>query len=160
MLSLIETREAGPVLEAVTIDVLEDEAFLFADADTDAPAVVGQELQGALMSFSGPIDGVLGLALPAELAAELTANILGLEPDDPEAAATAPDAFKEVLNVICGQFLTNCYGSAPVFELSIPQTATTDAPEWVREWARSEQLHFLVDEEPVLAFICAKAVEK
>ena len=47
MPSLIETREAGPVLEAVTIDVLEDEAFIFADVDAD---VVVRSV-GTLMNY-------------------------------------------------------------------------------------------------------------
>jgi hypothetical protein len=139
------TREmAGQVLQ----DVLEKQAFLFVD-----PAEGGEAPDAGLLAtslrFAGARTGGIALAAPLELAREIAAGILGCEPDDPQAEERAGDACKEILNIACGQALTAWFGTAPIFDLGIPEArelSETEAADWS---ASPDVLAFSVDGRPL-----------
>jgi len=101
--------------------VLETAAFMtiwpFQESDGELPVPD----VSASMTFSGPCSGRLTLRVATEILPLLTQNMLGeLEPDDsPEEKGR--DALKEVLNMICGNLLTEWQGSDPIFHLSPPE---------------------------------------
>jgi CheY-specific phosphatase CheX len=135
---------AGQVLQ----EVLERQAFLFVD-----PAEGGESLDSGLLTtslrFAGACAGGLSLAAPMELAREIAAGILGCEPDDPMAEERAGDACKELLNITCGQALTTWFGTAPVFDLGIPESRLL-SPEEAADWtAAPDVLAFSVDGRPL-----------
>jgi hypothetical protein len=135
---------AGQVLQ----EVMERQAFLFIDpAEGGEPPGAG--LIATSLRFAGPRAGGLALAAPLELAREIAAGILGCEPDDDDAEERAGDACKEIVNITCGQALTAWFGTAPVFDLGIPESkvmSTDDAADWA---ASPDVMAFSVDGRPL-----------
>jgi chemotaxis protein CheY-P-specific phosphatase CheC len=114
-------------LSAVAARVLEDAAFLFveagdAEAAIDGPAVV------AAMDFGGPAAGRLHLQVPPDLAAELAANLLGVDAGDPESEGRGEAAVGELLNMIGGLFTAEAFGTGVVCPLGIPEVRTVEGP--------------------------------
>jgi hypothetical protein len=131
--------------------VLEQLAFMFAEpAGRDAFAAPDGEWLALSMGFSGPLSGALQLAVPPGLCVALAANMLGMDDDDEEAADKGLDAMKEVLNVTCGNILTELAGTEPVFTLTIPEVKPLDAPGWADWLADPAAMGFLIDEHPAL----------
>jgi CheY-specific phosphatase CheX len=82
----------------------------------------------ATMSFSGHSNGNLTLQLVSRVLDMLAENMLGEPPEGEDADEKRRDALKEVLNMICGNFLTQWAGEDPVFELSPPSIVEIDSP--------------------------------
>ena len=138
-------------LEQVIAGVLQELTFMFADpADEDDTVAPDEECIKAKISFKGPVSGDLGLVFPRSLCFELIANILGLEQEDISEPSDAEDALKELLNVVCGQFLTTTFGSGLLFDLSIPAVEMIDRKAWERQQAEPDTTVILVEDEPVL----------
>ena len=138
-------------LETVISNVLQELAFMFADPGTDEDAIAPQEAcLKAKISFQGPLCGDLGLVFPQSLCFEMIANILGLEPEDISEPGDAEDALKELLNIVCGQFLTSAFGSGLVFDLSIPTVEHLDSVAWDQQQQAPDTTVLLVEDEPVL----------
>lgn len=129
-------------------EVLERFAFMFVEPPDEAVAAPAEPMLAARMGFDGPLRGTVALAVPAPLARELAANVLGVEPDDGE--AMPGDALKELLNVVVGNLLTALAGEAPVFDLTIPELVRFDASHWDALAGKQGSLVLLVDEQPVL----------
>jgi hypothetical protein len=108
-----------PNLATVVVNVLGDLAFMVTD---DGPG----ELPGGTVwmcgeiSFRGSVAGTLRCWCTRDLATKLAANLLAVEPHEGEAQIGAEDALREFMNVLCGQLVTSWYGTAGVFNLSIP----------------------------------------
>ncbi len=107
-------------LTTVFSDVLSDLAFMFTDDEPAEPSPGSLWLEGTIR-YQGPVSGELRVLCPMEFTRLLAANLLGIDADDAEAEARSPDALREFLNVLCGQFVTAAYGHDKVFDLSIPQ---------------------------------------
>jgi two-component system chemotaxis response regulator CheY len=90
--------------------------------DMDAP------LLHAHIGFAGEVSGEIGLLFDPALATLLAARILGIESGDQLLEDMIEDAIKELLNVVCGQFLTMSFGETPVFSLTVPHVFTLGAP--------------------------------
>ena len=146
----MESR-AKELLSGVFCDVLEKQAFMFADPvdKEDLPSIEADCIR-ARIGFTGEMDGELVLLVPGEMCAEIAANILGTDADDELSIQRGQDALKELLNVTCGQFLTTFAGEKPVFDLSVPEITTLDAEGWQASLDDSDTLAFLVDESPAL----------
>lgn len=115
------------VVTDVFTHVIEQTAFMFGEpAPRDTLAIIGAGFVQAAMSFRGPMQGTLLLAVPRSACLEITGNVLGMEVDDPFVAERATDSLKEILNVTCGHILTELAGEAPVFDLSIPEVKDLD----------------------------------
>ena len=116
-----EIREA---MEVVSVRILEDAAFLFADPlpPSDAPASDWNP-DGAEIRWDGPSQGVMRIWAPRALQMALAANMLGLEDSDPTADTAGTDALREILNMVAGNTLTEAWGPGPVFQLTIPERA-------------------------------------
>ncbi len=117
---------SGTAVQVVS-DIMEQFAFLFplqiSKDEFTIPAEQGVE---TTICFTGPQNGELRLLLPQSLCTEIAANVLGIEPEDRDAAEKGPDAACELLNMICGRFISDHYGNKDVFELDPP---TADAPK-------------------------------
>ncbi len=107
-------------LQTIVSDVLGNLAFLVSD-DVDAAAPVNRaDALTCTIQYQGPVSGELGCRCTPNFARQLTANLLGLDPADPAAQASAHDAVREFMNVLCGQFVTAVHGHEGVFNLTIP----------------------------------------
>jgi CheY-specific phosphatase CheX len=109
------------VLTEVANETLEKLAFLFAfpdderDGDGQEPAVIGR------VGFNGHFDGSLLMIVSESVIPELAANMLGLEDDAEISTAEQQDAFKEILNVICGNVLPAIAGEKVEFNIEAPE---------------------------------------
>ncbi|MCP3885882.1 MAG: chemotaxis protein CheX, partial [Propionibacteriaceae bacterium] len=115
-------------LSVVFCDIVEKLTFMFPEPATAA------ELPGGFagyvrvaMDFSGDASGTIVLAVPAEMCAELAANLLGMDPEDEEVQLRARDALQELLNVFTGHALTTLHGDASTCDLTVPVSADMDA---------------------------------
>jgi len=110
--------------------VLESVAFMFLVAHDDAedPPPPGEFFRSR-MSFSGAVSGVLSLTVPRMLAAQMAANAMGIEPDDPVALSHDADIVGELLNITCGHVVEALAGSEPI-ALEPPVVTRHDADKW------------------------------
>lgn len=110
--------------------VLEKQVFMFAEPIDPAGFDPGGGAWLAVtMGFSGEFPGRVLLAAPEAMAPEVAANFLGVDSCSEAAIAEAPDAIKELLNILCGNLLTALAGVEPVFELTTPRVAPLPGPE-------------------------------
>ncbi len=139
------------ILLDVVCEVLEKIAFMFAEPLPKEELMFDDKgLIKASMNFSGELSGSISIIIPDDMSLELASNIMGVEPDDESIKDQALDSLKEVLNVICGQFLTSFGGDEPIFDLTIPEISSSDNKN-VDEMIQSpNSLGFLVDEHSVL----------
>jgi len=138
------------VLEDILSGVLQEQAFMFAEHFGGELEIPAPPFIHARIRFDGPFDGHLGLIFSHALSMELIANMLGLDPDDIDSEEDAADALKELLNIVCGQFLATAFGNTLVFDLAIPSVAQIGSEEWSAQLATEETTALLVEDEPVL----------
>lgn len=122
------TSVTEDVLVEVAASVLEDVAFVFVERSPAPPPWSGDVLV-AKLAYSGPEDGVLAVTASPALAARFAANMLGVEPDDPEATAGTRDAVGEMVNVIVGSMVARVFGTAELCQLGVPRVVLAPAPD-------------------------------
>ena len=139
------------VLTKMFAEVAEQMAFLFCEpAREEELSASTSSYVEARMTFLGPRRGALRIATTPELCRQVSANVLGIEPEDEQAQRGADDALKELLNVTCGRFLTAIAGEEAVFDLSVPAVSRLSAEEWGRFCRESEMARLMVEDSPVL----------
>jgi hypothetical protein len=76
---------------------------------------------------------------------------LGIDEDEEDLPFDLPmDALKELLNTICGQFITSRFGDKPVFDLTVPETKIISFDEWQESVDSGNFLALIVEDEPIL----------
>lgn len=146
----VEQRDAST---EVLCEVLEKLAFMFGEPVEDGQEAELQTPAEAYLGcirFNGSSKGVLSLAVGTDMCIELAANMLGTDPDDPDAEQDARDALMELLNITCGNLLTTLYGVETVFELTPPEAIKIDASDWARLEADPESFAFIIEDYPAL----------
>jgi hypothetical protein len=114
------------LLADVLGSVLQDSAFIFAEP-VDATEPLSPPLFSAELAFESARGGVLRLTTSPRGSVEIAANMLGIDPHDPEAEEQARAALAEVLNVVGGAFVTRYFGSKVPSQLGLPHTELLDA---------------------------------
>ncbi|MCK5520813.1 MAG: chemotaxis protein CheX [Candidatus Marinimicrobia bacterium] len=119
------------LLNNVVCSVFEQMAFMFGDpidcSDCEPPS---DNILKVSMSFSGDKEGYIELLIVENMCPVIASNVLGVSPDDEKANIYGIDSVKEMLNVICGQALTELEGEEPVFNLSVPQEESVKVKYW------------------------------
>ncbi|MEI8242060.1 MAG: chemotaxis protein CheX [bacterium] len=145
------STENMETLRSVAIKVLERFAFLLADPLEHA--VVASHADGfwlVQVIFRGPRQGALALIATPILARQLAANLYGYEQGDEVTPEQAEDALKELLNVICGDYLHRMDGSAAIYDLSAPECSAITG-EAVQLWLKRHAHGFLsVEGHPMI----------
>ena len=119
------------ILAEVFCSVIERESFMFGYAIDKNTATPSDSMQKASLTFTGEkVSGSISLVLPESLSLELAANMLGAEPEEEFVQEQSKDALGELLNVLCGQFLTTVEGEIPIFDLTVPVVTSIDNSEW------------------------------
>ena len=137
--------------------VLQDMTFAFAEAPEDEILHTDEsEFLHATIEFNGPSSGELGIAAPKGLCTELTAGLLGLEPDEVEAQDSVSDTLGELLNVTCGNFTTAMFGEETLIGQSIPRVEQMDNSGWAKLVAGSETVKFIIDDVPLIAHVSVR----
>ena len=106
-------------LTMLVSEVLGNLAFMVSD-DEPVQLPPGAVWLQCEINYQGPVGGTMCCWCTRDFAIQLAANLLGIEPDEGDAHASAEDACREFLNVLCGQLITAWHGSEAVFNVSIP----------------------------------------
>ena len=115
------------------VRTLEEAAFVFAGlAESSPPPFSGTVLE-ARLAFWGGEAGELTIATDNRLAAELAANLLGEDAEDPEVANRGHEALGELVNMVAGALVVDLYGERSVCRLGVPAIRTVDAARYRRE---------------------------
>jgi CheY-specific phosphatase CheX len=132
------------------MEVVEKLTFMFGEVVTkDDVASPGTEFTLASMSFSGDLVGILSVAVPTEVTADIAANILGLEPEDIESEEMRNDALAEMLNVVCGHVIMAMAGKGANFRLETPLTCPVDEMTYKAMMESDDFVGMMLDESPV-----------
>lgn len=119
-------QQIKDILGVVANETLEKLAFLFAFADDErikdgpAPAVTGR------VDFSGFFSGSLVMRISQGAVTELATNMLGLDDNSKVSEEEQQDAFKEMLNVICGNLLPAIAGDREEFAIGPPEVLSEE----------------------------------
>lgn len=136
------------VLAGVFCSVLERESFMFGDVIDKDEGVTFGTMHKAVLTFTGDlVSGEIALVLPEQLSLELAANMLGAETDENFVKEQANDALGELLNVLCGQFLTTVEGEIPIFDLSVPIVTIINDSDWNDLLKSDHSILLMVEDE-------------
>ena len=143
---------ANDILIKVCCDVFESLSFMFGEAiDLDEVDSESESFINVSISYKGNRAGAVILIVSAETAKILAYNILGIDEDEEDLPSESyMDASKELLNTICGQFITSMFGDEPVFDLTVPETKIISLDEWQKSVDSGNFLALNVDDEPIL----------
>jgi hypothetical protein len=140
------------LLLQVFASVFEDFAFMFVeDEPEEEPESGGTCIQASIGFQSDAGKGFMEVIAPAEFCDELAENILGAEEEEELPADAGENALKEFLNVSCGYFLAEKFGTEAVFDLTLPETRTLPEQQCSTLFEAGGHVYFLVDESPMLA---------
>jgi chemotaxis protein CheY-P-specific phosphatase CheC len=139
------------LITKVFSSIFEDFAFMFAEEALDLEInSIGECFRAKIEFKSKSKKGYLEVIAPKEFCDETAKNILGIDVEElpPD---SGENALKELLNISCGYFLSEKYGTDEVFDLSIPVTSPVLQKEWNLLYNNVQYTIFLVDDSPVLA---------
>ena len=136
--------------------ILEDAAFVFTDtlAPEDIPPAEEWAATGIALDFAGEPSGTLHVWASNGFSCYLSANMLGIDADSPDACSKGLDSLKELLNMIVGNFITVAYGEQKVFHLGLPTELTADVMK--SDHANPEAIWLEADGNPVLFVVTVK----
>lgn len=138
------------ILMKVFSTIFEDFAFMFVeepfDLENESP---GECIRAEINFESKNQKGYLEVVAPLKLCNETAENILGTNIEELPANA-GENALKELLNISCGYFLAEKFGTDEIFNLSIPKTNQVSENAWNLISHKKRHATFLVDESPVL----------
>jgi len=132
-------------LGRVAEEVFESLAFVlpaFEQEQSAAPEAADKT--AASISFAGPFEGTLVLSASNELPPAIAANMLGLDFGEVASREAQQDAFKELVNVICGNLLPAIAGEQAVFDVApaeLPADGAVPATVAGRPPLATAQLH-------------------
>ena len=155
------TDESLSLLSEVFAKVAEQSAFVFAEpAEKEYAAMPLEDCFIASISFAGIKSGTLTVIMPESLCAKISAGILGAEPSDKFAMEQDKDALCELINVVCGQFLTASEGAEPVFNLSLPSLRIAGDAEWSAFLESDSSAAMTIDDRPVILSLRRESRDK
>lgn len=140
------------ILISTCCDVFESLSFMFGEAiDLDEVESDSETFIHVSISYKGDRAGAINLIVSAETASSLAYNILGIDEGEEELTIeSAMDALKELLNTICGQFMTSMFGDEPVFDLTVPETKIISLDEWLETVTSGDFLAVNIEDQPIL----------
>lgn len=138
------------LLLKVFSSIFEDFAFMFVEQASDVDAEAAGECLQASIEFTGSrIKGYLEVIAPVDFCDETAENILGTDMEElPK--GSGENALKEIVNICCGYFLAEKFGTEEIFDLSIPKTKPIAEIDWDNIVNKKKHTLFLVDESPIL----------
>lgn len=140
----------NPLLK-VSLKVLEDWAMMLVDPadgktelfELDAP------LFRSHIEMHGAFHGRISIIAQESFMRGLATNLLGANDPSSISDADFTDAFREMGNVLAGNFLTEAYGADVAFDVLNPKVEQVSAEE-LKQLAQRPQTYFLkADEEPI-----------
>ncbi|MFH1009661.1 MAG: chemotaxis protein CheX [bacterium] len=140
------TSDIHQVLMTVASRVFETSAFMRVLPPEEVELSQSPVSLAASISFSGPLEGRLIFAISPEILPLMVTSMLGLDEIEEIGEEAKRDALLEILNIICGNVLTEIHGDRPVFKLSPPELVTSEEMEAIIATApRENQATFAVE---------------
>jgi hypothetical protein len=148
------------IIERSLTVTLEDAAFVFVESsppqalpgESEAPElsagdIAAPDLIAADLSIRGPQSCTLSLVVPRGFGVLLAANLMGIEPDSPDADQAALDAVGEILNMTSGTLAEHWLGNGASYELGTPVvTAGADVQPAALQSRASFTVHLLAED--------------
>ena len=118
-------------LSRIAEEVMEKLAFMMSFPEAEEAADSDEPLAAASISFSGAFRGILIVAVSARMLPRLTGNMLGLDDEEETTEEQQQDALKELINVICGNFLP-AIGKQDAFHIEPPRIIAGDLQDCLK----------------------------
>jgi len=143
------------IIDGIFCKVLEKQAFLFPDKTPAAelPPQSGDMLCADITFHGDSGSGKISFYAPEAMCREIAANTLGTESDSEEAIANAPDSLKEMLNMVCGNFLTDFAGEEAVFDLTVPSVGPISKEDWSAVLSNPDALCYCADDYAIVCVL-------
>lgn len=143
-------KNLNKVISDVTIDTLEKLAFIFSSPDDDRDSMpIDSDAVIVSAVFKGPFTGTLFIVIVKQLLPELAVNMLGVDDQDELTQEQQIDAFKETINIICGNLLLEIAEKKAVFNIDAPQIMSAEKTlEKISERKPSGIAKLSVEDEP------------
>jgi CheY-specific phosphatase CheX len=140
-----------PIIETA-LDIFERMGFLFGEqsSNNDESLNLPERMFSGTLAYTGDRIGRLTVYMPEKLSLLLAENILGLDDGKKPSRDDAQDAFKEFLNVFCGNALTNNFGTKEVFNMSMPVISIAGKDKIQSESDNPKATILMVEGEPVI----------
>ncbi len=122
--------EMQNILLETTRALLEQAAFLFAE-QAEQPAEFSGPMSASTLRFTGGGNGKLMLIVTPKRGTALAADLLGLDPDAPEASEKSHDALGEMLNMLTGMLSDAWPQTSEPWEIGTPKTGLLTVGELV-----------------------------
>jgi len=118
------SKEFETILSDVAMDTLEQLAFVFASSNDDEDLISEAPCIAVKVAFEGPFKGRLFMKTSNQVVDEITVNMLGIDEYEEVSSDQRCDAFKETINVICGNLLPEIADKKAVFNIDAPEVLT------------------------------------
>lgn len=120
--------QINKTLYQVAEEILERLAFILSFPEEGMEEIDYKTSVTARVSFSGPFSGNLVMAISSQILPELAGNMLGLDDASETTKDQQIDAFKELMNVVCGNLLPAIGGKESVFNVDTPMVVAESEP--------------------------------
>ncbi len=142
------------ILSEVFSDVLMRYAFMFGEEcqKYELPENSDGYLH-AQVKFYGHKSGTLGVITQRSLCFEMAANVLGIETEEENYDDEAEDTLEELINIVCGQFLTSAFGVEPIFNLFPPSVNELSEDDWCKYVLDDNTIGFIIEDTPAIIYI-------
>jgi len=147
---------------STAIGTMEKLAFLFSFPDEERMDAFPGPAIAAKIGFNGLFSGSLALRMSSSVLPELAVNMLGLDDEEETNPKLHLDAFKEMLNVICGNMLPALAGQEAEFSIEAPQIIADDGQGETIEFQQAASIVRLMLEDgycDLVLFIDGKTPE-
>lgn len=138
-------------LRTVSLRVLEDWAMMLVDPADATTAIfqIDEPIYMSRVKMHGVFTGTIAIVAQKEFLQSLASNLLGNGGNADRSDEELQDAFREMGNVLAGNFLTAAYGDDVVFDVLNP-TVTEIAGAQLEGVTKSPQAYFFqCDDSPV-----------
>lgn len=138
-------------LKTTAHKILEDWAMMLVDESQVGADFFKKDgpIYMSWINIHGAVEGAISIVAQQDFLQILAQNLLGLDPEDSIDIEQCKDAFKEMGNVLAGNFLTEAYGDDVVFELIHPNVTEISPSDIDKFTKRKIIFGFIADEHPV-----------
>ena len=126
------SKKLSETLSRVGEEIFESLAFVLPAFDEEEEAAEEARTLGEIC-FHGPVEGTLALSVPNSMLEEISINMLGLDCGETPPAEQQRDAFRELLNVTCGNLLPQIAGTDAVFNIDVAEVRAEDDSQATNE---------------------------
>lgn len=148
----VHPLKAEHPLKKASLTVLENWALMLVDEVLEVKPELFDSMQPVYMSWvslHGPISGSVAIVAQKPFMQNLVRNVLGEDSEAESELEDTEDAYREMGNVLAGNFITEAYGADVAFDLLNPQIEEVPFEDLEKFVQRSIVFGFLADDAPV-----------